>query len=485
GTNQSFSAADEATFGSLSLLVGNTVQQCVFIVLDVGSSAGGGNTIEIEITASGDVAVTGASVSGTFPVQIPGTSTIRADSGTIRSPEADFDWVTGQPNWGEVIWSTTETEGDIKLRLYYTVSAACDTIVPDAALSGNAAGFDAVASPLNISGLSTVTYNRVCLEATLIAGTTVSPTLNNWALSWVPPAGVGTFNQSAYRFFQNEDGTTVVTALAALNTPALLTSQNQAFRLRLLIHRGGSALTQNGQSFKLQYAAKSGTCGAYSDVTTLSSIAFYDNPAPADGSPLTANGSLDPTHASDPVVAETYEELNNFTNSVAAIPAGQDGLWDFALRSNSAPSETTYCFRVVKSDGSLLDGYSFTPEITTAIVFAASGTYVSNPFKPSGSLPRAYNVIEWRESKTNPSCSTCSLRLQIRTAPDVGGSPGTWSVWFGPQGTGDPADYFTISRGELIPTNRNGEAWVQYRVEFSGDGSASPILEKVIINYQS
>ncbi|MBI2052835.1 MAG: hypothetical protein HYT34_01155 [Candidatus Ryanbacteria bacterium] len=69
GTNQSFTALDEATFGSLTLSVGNITQQCVFIVLDVGSSAGGGNTIEIEITASGDVAVTGASVSGTFPVQ--------------------------------------------------------------------------------------------------------------------------------------------------------------------------------------------------------------------------------------------------------------------------------------------------------------------------------------------------------------------------------------------------------------------------------
>jgi hypothetical protein len=65
-------------------------------------------------------------------------------------------------------------------------------------------------------------------------------------------------------------------------------------------------------------------------------------------------------------VNQDYEEANNFTNSVAAIPAGQDGKWDFALEDNNAPSSTSYCFRVVKSDNSELDFYTSIPEITTA-----------------------------------------------------------------------------------------------------------------------
>ena len=84
-----------------------------------------------------------------------------------------------------------------------------------------------------------------------------------------------------------------------------------------------------------------------------------------DGSALTPNAD-GPTHGTDTIVNQTYEELNNFTNSVAAISVDQDGKWDFALKDNGAPANTSYCFRVVKSDGSLLDTYTVIPEITTA-----------------------------------------------------------------------------------------------------------------------
>jgi len=189
GTTQSFNASDEATFGSLNLSVGTTTQQCVFVVLDVGASAGGGNTIEIEITASGDVSVTSGSPAGTFPVQISGTTTIQGASGTVMSTEIDFDWMSGQSNWGEIIASTTETQGDVKFKVYYTSSIACDTIVPDGALPGNSSGFDVSASPINISGLSTTTYNRICLKAELTAGASASPTLNDWSVTWGAAAG--------------------------------------------------------------------------------------------------------------------------------------------------------------------------------------------------------------------------------------------------------------------------------------------------------
>jgi len=157
GSTQTFDSSDEATFGSLSLSVGTGTQQCVFVVADVSASAGGANTIEIELTAVGDVLSSGDSgITGTFPVQISGSTNIRADSGTIMSPEMDFDWVSGDPTWGEAIWSTTESQGDVKLSVYYTVSTPCDTIVPDGTLSNNAAGFDVSASPLDISGLTPV-----------------------------------------------------------------------------------------------------------------------------------------------------------------------------------------------------------------------------------------------------------------------------------------------------------------------------------------
>ena len=307
GTTQSFSAADEATFGLLELSVGTLTQQCVFVVLDVSASAGALNNIEIEITAAGDIAATGGTITGTFPVQISGSTVIRADAGTIMSTEIDFDWAAGQTSWGKAIWSTTETEGDIKLRIYYTTATACDTIIPDSALPGNSAGFDVLQSPLSIDSLNPSTYNRICLQATLIAGTNAAPTLNQWAITWGAPAG----------------------------------------------------------------------------------------------------------------------------------------------------------------------GY------------VVSGTYISSPF--NAGTPSAFTVIEWNWSKTNPACSSCAIRLQIQTAPDAGDAPGAWTpTWAGPEGNdGDETDYFTLSTGEMIHKDHNGNQWVRYRTTLDGDGVDTPVLEEIRIFYHS
>src|SRR6266480_2613592 len=182
------------------------------------------------------------------------------------------------------------------------------------------------------------------------------------------------FNQSAYRLFNNADSTDVGTPLAALKTAAALTSTGAAFRLRILVHVGPGNLAISGQAFKLQYvdpgtgtcaAPAGGTPAAYTDVTAATLIAFNNNPTPADGANLTANAS-DPTHAADTVKPQTYEELNNFTNVTSAISAGQDGKWDFALKDNG-PAATIYCLRAVKSSGALLEGYTVYPQITTVL----------------------------------------------------------------------------------------------------------------------
>jgi hypothetical protein len=65
-------------------------------------------------------------------------------------------------------------------------------------------------------------------------------------------------------------------------------------------------------------------------------------------------------------VAQTYEEGNNFSNTVAAFGPGEDGLWDFALVDLSAAAGTTYCLRAVPAAGGTLDSYSAIAEIVTA-----------------------------------------------------------------------------------------------------------------------
>ena len=166
--------------------------------------------------------------------------------------------------------------------------------------------------------------------------------------------------------------TDVGAALAAQDASYTMTAAGEDVRLRALVGVSTNALPSGGGNFKLQYVDKgSGTCSApsggtpssYTDVTTSTTIAYRDQANAADNTSLTANVS-DPARGGVDVVAQSYNELNPFTN-LNVIPAGDDGLWDMALIDNGAPAGTTYCLRIIRDDGVLLDTYSQYPQLTT------------------------------------------------------------------------------------------------------------------------
>lgn len=179
-----------------------------------------------------------------------------------------------------------------------------------------------------------------------------------------------TFTQSASRWFSNQDSVTPGAALAAQDTAITAPAQGTPFRLRTLIDIATNPLSANSQSFKLQYAQKSGTCDtafsgeSYSDISpTSGAIRYYNNPTPVDGA-ATTSISGDPTYSTHPNQPETYVESAN-ANTPVAVPVGSDGLWDFSLIDYSATPGTSYCFRIVKSDSSLLNSYVTIPELKT------------------------------------------------------------------------------------------------------------------------
>ncbi len=194
-------------------------------------------------------------------------------------------------------------------------------------------------------------------------------------VAWGNASTQPVLTQSAYRFFQNSDATNVgATSTVAQDTTSTLSAAGDAFRLRTLMSVDSAVLTQGSMDFKLQYVDKgSGTCAApvggtpetYVHVELATSIAYNNNPTPADGVALTANAN-DPTVGGRTIVNQTYEESNNYTNSQASILGGQAGKWDFALIDNGAAANTTFCFRMTQFDGTELDAYSVYPEITTA-----------------------------------------------------------------------------------------------------------------------
>ena len=201
------------------------------------------------------------------------------------------------------------------------------------------------------------------------------------------------YEQSGFRLFANADSTDVGSPLALNNTNFTLATSGDAFRLRFLMHIAQAELPLNGNTFKLQYVGKgSGTCASptggtpstYTDVTAATVLAYNNNATPSDGDNLTGNVN-DPTHSSDTINDQDYEELNNFTNSVSAIPENEDGMWDFSLIDNTAPTAKTFCFRMVESDGTVLDTYSQFPEVTSANgglsvdIVNSGGTPVASP----------------------------------------------------------------------------------------------------------
>ncbi len=292
-------------------------------------------------------------------------------SGNITSSIVDFDLVPGRPSWGEVIWNTTEPAGtDVSLRVYYaTTTAACNVAVPDAALPGNSTGFSATSSPLDLSSLSTSTYNMLCIKAGLSSSNANTPTLDDWSLSWERQPYL---TQSAYRFYVNTASTTPSdvwpvgseavnesTPLAAVMAPSF----GSVLRLRLAVRDTNVALGASSLTGKLQWAEGS-ICGedlAWFDVgSTTANTAWrgYDNAGVSDGATLPS------LLLSNADTAQSYEESNPAVANPNAIAVGNEGEWDFVLQHN-ATSSTNYCFRIIATDGTALSAYDTYPQLVT------------------------------------------------------------------------------------------------------------------------
>lgn len=292
-------------------------------------------------------------------------------AGNITSTIADFDLVSGRPSWGEVIWNTDEPAGtDVKLRVYYaTTTATCNVAVQEGDLPGNAAGFDVSESPLDLSSLSTSTYNMLCIRADLSSTNAQTPTLNDWSLSWERQPYI---TQSAYRFYVNVASTTIsdiwpagIDAVSE-NTPiteTLAPSFGEVVRLRLGLNNSNVSLPASSLMLKLQWAEGSACAPelAWSDVGAAGSSTpwrGYDNAGVSDGATL-------PTYLlSNSDVAQSYEEGNPAVANPNALSVGSDGEWDFVLQHN-ATSSTNYCFRVIRTDGTLLSAYDAYPRLVT------------------------------------------------------------------------------------------------------------------------
>lgn len=121
-------------------------------------------------------------------------------------------------------------------------------------------------------------------------------------------------------------------------------------------------------------------------------------------------------------------------------------------------------------------------EIATS-TFALSGDLVSSAYN-IGADKTALSV-SWEET-IEESCAECDILLQIKTADDNSGQPGSWSnTWCGPEGEdGDNEDFFTTSTPQSINADHRGKEWIKYKVTLLGNASTTPEMSSIKILYQ-
>ncbi|MDP2856288.1 MAG: hypothetical protein Q8N90_04245, partial [bacterium] len=194
-------------------------------------------------------------------------------------------------------------------------------------------------------------------------------------------AGSPNLLQNYYRWYVNEDNITPAdpwpvggtnlgenTAIGASDSPPGVGS---VLRLRMSLVVQGQDLGASSKDFKLQYATSTNCVSVpwdqWSDVVTVASCSGpdiwcgSDNPTPNDGDTLPS------TKLSVSDVAETYEESNPSALNPNSATIGQDIEYDWVIKNNNAPIETSYCFRMAKSDGDPLSAYNNYPKLGTGV----------------------------------------------------------------------------------------------------------------------
>jgi len=101
------------------------------------------------------------------------------------------------------------------------------------------------------------------------------------------------------------------------------------------------------------------------------------------------------------------------------------------------------------------------------------GMYVSEFFDSAVTSP-SWGNLEWVSSGTG------TVQFQIRTASSTGGLD--YAEWVGPSGSASA--YFTTSDTLITPySGASGRRYIQVAAFLSGNGSSTPVVEQIIINY--
>jgi hypothetical protein len=199
-----------------------------------------------------------------------------------------------------------------------------------------------------------------------------------------PTAGLA-FRQNYYRFYVDNNAVTPTdpwpvggadigenTVLTAADEPL---GDGEHIRLRMSVQAVNATFPTSTKAFRLQFGAMVTTCSAIPEASwktvgdTASSTAWrgYNATGTTDGTQLSGNPpTLGDLKLSVSDVAGSLEEQNDTGLNQYPVPATSDIEYDWILSQNGASAETYYCFRMIESDNTKLDGYLQYPQVMTA-----------------------------------------------------------------------------------------------------------------------
>ncbi len=184
-----------------------------------------------------------------------------------------------------------------------------------------------------------------------------------------------TYRQYSYQWFANEDDQTPSTPWPEAGSldleeqePITVGSQplvdGDVVRLRL------SATVENatstaGEVFSLQYATTAEECSAAEGWSTVGTPGSGEMWRGFSNTSVTSGDTLTTTLLASTTDGFTYEEEGLTAGTPVDVPVDGVGEWDFVLQNNGADPGETYCFRLVRDDGSTLFGYDVYPQLVT------------------------------------------------------------------------------------------------------------------------
>ncbi len=149
----------------------------------------------------------------------------------------------------------------------------------------------------------------------------------------------------------------------------------EQLRLRMTLRTANANMPAGLANFKLQYALRTSTCsaiteGLWNEVGGIGSSQIwrgYNATGTTNGTSLSSNpptgGDLliSIANRSGSLIHENPTPANPYP-----VLSGNDLEYDWYLEHNGATPQSTYCFRVVRSDGTPLDDYFNYPQVRTA-----------------------------------------------------------------------------------------------------------------------